>query len=126
MIASPRTTVMAYLANAINISGFDISVIKEAINANTAIGAINMIRSTILRTTSLSPSKNALTGLDSSGLMSNRLMPKKMTKKITCNILPLLEAALKKLSGTISTKNCNGPLSAAAPAELIFALAFSS
>ena len=69
-----------------------------------------MIKSTIFKTTSFRESKNFLRGLDFFSPTSNMEIPKKIVKKITCNIDLLFPIALIALSGTISIRNCKGPL----------------
>jgi hypothetical protein len=51
--------------------------------------------------TSFKPLKKSTTGFLSSSIKI-RPIPRRITKSITCNMLPLSLKALKKLSGTIS------------------------
>jgi len=79
--ASPKITVKAYQANALNKSTLGDSAIKAANNAKTPYGAANIIRSTIFNITSLNPSKKLLTVFAfSSGIKINP-MPKKNRKE---------------------------------------------
>jgi len=81
-----------------------------ASRANTATGAVSMIRSTIFRTTSFRASKKSFSGFEAFSPISSMEIPRKMVKKITCSIRLLSLKAPKALSGTISSRNWRGPL----------------
>ena len=68
-----------------------------------------MIRSIILRITSFKESKKFFIGNDFFGGIRIIDIPKIIAKNMTCSIFLLLDAALKKFEGTMSTKGCNGP-----------------
>src|SRR5690606_22930325 len=72
------------------------SMTKVIISANTPYGAHVMIISTILSTISLAPLIKSLTPLTFSGETIIMATPNKIVKNMTCNILPLDEAAPKK------------------------------
>lgn len=54
------------------------------------------------------PLKNSLTTIIFFSSINTMATPKSKAKNIICNILPLSLAALKKLDGTMSIRNCRG------------------
>src|SRR5690554_7146801 len=76
--------------------------------AKTKNGAACITKSTIFKKTSMALSIKSITGLDFSLGINKRHTPKKIPKKIICNIKELLLKEKKKFSGTISTKGCKG------------------
>ena len=80
------------------------------------MGAARIIKSTIFSITSFKPSIKDRTVRVFSAGTANRAVPKRMAKKIICNILLLLDAADTMFSGTRSSKNASGPRSLSAVA----------
>ena len=108
---NPPITHKAYIPKAANKSALGASTTNAAKSANTPNGAVSIMISIIFKMTSLKPSKNFFTGSACSSGIKMSPIPKKIAKKITCNILALLPAAPTILLGTISTKACKGPAS---------------
>jgi hypothetical protein len=95
----PNTTVNPYIPKARNVLKSGISTIKEYQRKDTE-GENSIIMSIIFIITSFKPLKKS--GFAFSSSIKIRPIPRRITKSITCNMLPLSLKALKKLSGTIS------------------------
>src|SRR5690606_1133477 len=126
MTSNPIKTVKEYqlsplkISTTLPISFPAILLTTPANNANTKNGAACMTKSTIFKKTSLTLSTILKPGCAFSLGMKSKQIPKNTAKNMICNMSPLLDNEKKKLSGTISTKGCNGETFCCALAFSIF------